>query len=188
MILVIDNYDSFVHTIARYLREANQATRIVRNDALTAEALTAMAPSAVVISPGPRAPRDAGVCLSLLAALSPSTPLLGVCLGHQCLVEAFGGRTVRSIEPLHGEAAPVFHAGEGLFASIDNPMSVGRYHSLVSEIAPGSPLEPLATSARGELMAVRRVNAPWYGVQFHPESLLTPQGRLLIGNFLREVK
>jgi anthranilate synthase/aminodeoxychorismate synthase-like glutamine amidotransferase len=187
MILIIDNYDSFVHNLARYVREAGRATMVVRNDAGTAGDLLQCDPEAVILSPGPKAPQDAGVCLSLIRTLSRSAPLLGVCLGHQCLVEAFGGRTVKSIEPLHGEASFIRHDGDGLFAGVENPFPAGRYHSLVSELAEGGPLVACATSARGELMAVRHRTAPWHGVQFHPESLLTPAGRTLIGNFLSEI-
>ncbi len=188
MILIIDNYDSFVHNLARYVREAGCEATVVRNDAAAAEALLRAAPDAVVISPGPKTPAEAGLSLDLIRKLPIEIPLLGVCLGHQCLVEAFGGRTVRSREPLHGEASAIDHDGRGLFAGLASPMLAGRYHSLVSELAPDGPLSACAFSEAGEVMGVRHQTAPWHGVQFHPESLLTPDGRRLIGNFLGEIK
>lgn len=184
MILIIDNYDSFVHNLARYVREAGFEALIVRNDAGYAEDILHVAPEAVIISPGPKTPAEAGVSMEVIRQLSPTIPLLGVCLGHQCLVEICGGETLRAQEPLHGEASLITHDGAGLFADIASPMAAGRYHSLVSKIAPGGPLAACAFSERGELMAVRHKAAPWHGVQFHPESLLTPAGRLIIGNFL----
>lgn len=184
MILIIDNYDSFVHNLARYVREAGHEALVVRNDRGHAEDLLQISPEAVIISPGPKAPAEAGVSMPIIRQLSRSVPLLGVCLGHQCLVEAMGGRTIRSREPLHGEASPMWHDGEGLFAGVENPMLAGRYHSLIAELPPKSPLVACARSAAGELMAVRHQSAPWHGVQFHPESLLTPSGRRLIGAFL----
>lgn len=188
MIVVIDNYDSFVHNLARYVREAGHETLVVRNDSGSAEALLQIPFDAVVVSPGPKTPAEAGASLPFIRRLSLAVPLLGVCLGHQCLVEAFGGRTVRAKEPLHGEASLIRHDGEGLFAGIENPTSGGRYHSLVSELPEGGPLRPCAWSERGELMATRHERAPWFGLQFHPESLLTPAGRRIIANFLECVE
>lgn len=187
MILIIDNYDSFVHNLARYVREAGFETLVLRNDAGHAEDLLQVSPDAVIISPGPRAPSAAGVSMAIIRQLNRATPLLGVCLGHQCLVEAFGGQTTRAQEPLHGEASLIRHDGKGVFTGVENPMRAGRYHSLVSEIDPGGPLRACAFSEQGELMAVRHETAPWCGVQFHPESLLTPCGRMLIGNFLKQI-
>lgn len=184
MILILDNYDSFVHNLARYVREAGYATRVVRNDAMSAKDLIELAPAAVIISPGPNAPSNAGQSLSLIDRLPDHIPLLGVCLGHQCLIEVFGGRIIRAREPLHGEASHIRHDGDGLFEGIDNPMTAGRYHSLVGELGASAELSPCAWSPAGELMAVRRQSAPWFGVQFHPESVLTPQGRRLMANFL----
>ncbi len=184
MILVVDNYDSFVHNLARYFREAGEETFVMRNDAASVGDLINLAPKAVVLSPGPKTPREAGFSLALLAALPATTPMLGVCLGHQCLVEAFGGETVKSKAPLHGEASLVRHDGTGVFAGIASPIEAGRYHSLVSALGRGDTLIPCAWSAEGELMGVRRREAPWFGVQFHPESLLTPKGRDLIANFI----
>lgn len=184
MILILDNYDSFVHNLARYVREAGFATRILRNDAMSAEELVDLAPDAVIVSPGPNAPVDAGQSLRLIERLPDHIPLLGVCLGHQCLVEVFGGRIIRAREPLHGEASFIRHDGDGLFQGLDNPMAAGRYHSLVGELGASAELSACAWSPAGEVMAVRRQLAPWFGVQFHPESVLTPQGRALMANFL----
>lgn len=188
MILIVDNYDSFVHNLARYVREAGFQTLVLRNDEGCTDDFLRISPEAVIISPGPKAPAQAGVSLDLVRRLPQSVPLLGVCLGHQCLVEALGGKTVRAREPLHGEASLIRHDRAGIFADVENPMAAGRYHSLVSEIAPGSPLVPCAFSEKGELMAVRHVAAPWHGVQFHPESLLTPSGRAIIANFLNQIR
>ncbi|WP_428407677.1 anthranilate synthase component II [Hyphococcus sp.] len=184
MILVIDNYDSFVNNLARYLREEGAETVVLRNDAVNAEECIAMKPSGVVISPGPKTPSDAAVSMDLLRALDPETPMLGVCLGHQCLVEAFGGVTQRARSPLHGEASEVRHDGRGVFAGVPSPMMAGRYHSLIAVPAPNAPLRETAWSADGELMGVAHERRPWFGVQFHPESLLTPHGRRIIKNFL----
>ncbi|MEZ5894809.1 MAG: aminodeoxychorismate/anthranilate synthase component II [Parvularculaceae bacterium] len=184
---MIDNYDSFVHNLARYFREAGRVTQVIRNDAVSVAEILARSPAAVILSPGPKAPDAAGVCLDLIANLPATTPLLGVCLGHQCLVEAFGGRTVRAATPMHGEASEIRHDGDGLFRGLPSPMRAGRYHSLVSELAPDCGLAATAHSETGEVMAVRRHGAPWFGVQFHPESVLTPQGRALIDNFMLEV-
>lgn len=188
MILIVDNYDSFVHNLARYVREAGAETRIVRNDAAPARALLDLRPSAVIVSPGPKTPAEAGECLRLIDILPQTTPLLGVCLGHQCLVEGFGGRTRRAGRPLHGEASRIRHDGSGLFAGLPSPLDAGRYHSLISELPITSPLIANAWSAQGEIMGVRHQAAPWFGVQFHPESLLTPDGRAMIGAFLGLVK
>lgn len=188
MILIVDNYDSFVHNLARYVREAGHEASVVRSDAMTAAEILAAAPDAVIISPGPNAPRQAGVSMAVIAALPDHVPLLGVCLGHQCLVEAFGGAVLRAKEPLHGDASLIRHDGAGIFDGVPNPMAAGRYHSLVGVLGPSTDLVACAWSQAGELMAVRRRSAPWHGVQFHPESVLTPDGRTLMSNFLRLVR
>ena len=188
MILIIDNYDSFVHNLARYVREAGADVEVIRNDAASARELVRMAPEGVILSLGPKAPADAGVSLALLDLLPQSTPLLGVCLGHQCLAEAFGGKTLRAKRPLHGEASLVRHDGTGVFRGLPSPLEAGRYHSLISELPPSGPLIANAWSEEGELMGVRHETAPWAGVQFHPESLLTPHGRAMIANFLGQVE
>lgn len=184
MILVIDNYDSFVFNLARYIREEGFEVCVVRNDSISAEALVQTRPAGVVISPGPRTPAEAGVSLDLIKSLPKSTPLLGVCLGHQCLIEAMGGVTVRAKEPMHGAASAIRHDGQGVFEGIENPMVAGRYHSLVGLPPNAGALRACAFSDHDEVMAVRRTDAPWHGVQFHPESLLTPRGRQIIRNFL----
>lgn len=185
MILVIDNFDSFVHTLARYLREEGLATRIVRNDAADAQSLIATAPRGVVISPGPKTPKEAGVSLQLLRRLDPRVPVLGVCLGHQCLGALAGGETRRAVKPLHGEASLIRHDGTGLLADLPSPFAAGRYHSLVTTLPAGDVFVANAWSEEGEIMGLRRLDAPWHGVQFHPESLLTPSGRAIVAAFAR---
>lgn len=182
MIVIIDNYDSFVHNLARYAREAGAEVCVFRNDEKTAAEFIAMAPSGVILSPGPKAPKDAGVCLELIAQLNPATPLLGVCLGHQALAEAFGGETVRAETPLHGEATMVRHNGDGVFKDIPSPTPAGRYHSLIAAPENGELIET-AWADDGALMGLAHPSRPWFGVQFHPESLLTPCGRKMIKNF-----
>lgn len=184
MILIIDNYDSFVHTLARYIREAGAETTVLRHDALSAAAFVALGPRAVVLSPGPRTPREAGVCLELLSVLPRTIPMLGVCLGCQALSEAFGGRTLRARRPLHGEASLIRHDGSGVLAGVSSPIEAGRYHSLIADIPECGPLIANAWSEEGEIMGLRHIEAPWHGVQFHPESVLTPAGRTIIANFL----
>jgi len=187
MIVIIDNYDSFVENIARYVRELGVETLLVRNDALNAEALLAYNPIGVVISPGPKAPREAGICLDVIRAAKKTLPILGVCLGHLCLIEAYGGRTEHAIEPVHGRASLVSHNGKGLFEHIPSPFSVGRYHSLIGVISEGSELIEIAhtNEVHKDLMAVQHRYLPRFGVQFHPESLLTEHGRTLIKNYLK---
>ncbi len=184
MILVIDNYDSFVNNLARYIRESGSETLVIRNDSMSIGECLALSPEGIVISPGPRRPEDAKISCDLIKALDSKTPLLGVCLGHQCLIESFGGRTERASFPLHGEASEIRHSGDGLFRGVPSPMMAGRYHSLVSVPAPQSALRKTAWSMDGELMAVAHRENPWFGVQFHPESLLTPHGRTIVRNFL----
>lgn len=184
MIIVIDNYDSFVHNLARYVREAGADTKVIRNDAMSVDACLALDPTGVIISPGPKRPENGGVSLGVIRALAAHTPLLGVCLGHQCLVEVFGGKTVRAEHPLHGEASVVTHSGAGVFSGVPSPFLAGRYHSLIATPAADGPLQSIAWSEEGELMAVRHRTRAWFGVQFHPESLLTPHGRRIIENFV----
>lgn len=185
MILLIDNYDSFVHNLARYVSELGETRHIARNDALSVEAALALEPSAIIISPGPRAPRDAGISVELIRAAAGHIPLLGVCLGHQCIAEAFGGRTVRAHRPVHGKAAAIHHSGKGLFDAMPNPFQAARYHSLIAELDDNGPLHPTAWTQDGTLMALAHARWPIWGVQFHPESILTGEGHRLIANFLR---
>ncbi|MEO1137235.1 MAG: aminodeoxychorismate/anthranilate synthase component II, partial [Pseudomonadota bacterium] len=182
--LIIDNYDSFVNNLARYVREAGWETKVMRHDEVATEDFIAMAPAGVIISPGPKTPTEAAGSMQLLSALDPRVPLLGVCLGHQALVESFGGVTQRSRFPLHGEASEIRHTGRGLFRGLPSPMMAGRYHSLIAIPDCNGPLRETAWSTEGEVMAVVHQERPWCGVQFHPESLLTPHGRGLVQNFL----
>ncbi|ACL55103.1 anthranilate synthase component II [Methylobacterium nodulans] len=186
MILVIDNYDSFVFNVVRYFEELGAAVEVVRNDALDVRAIRARAPEALVISPGPCTPAEAGVSLEAVRALSGELPLLGVCLGHQCIGAAFGGRVERAGRPLHGQASPVTHDGRGLFRGLPSPMRVGRYHSLI--VAPEPAMERIlsvdAVSAEGEVMALSHRRHPTFGIQFHPESVLTENGHAIFANFL----
>ncbi|APF36619.1 glutamine amidotransferase of anthranilate synthase or aminodeoxychorismate synthase [Chelatococcus sambhunathii] len=185
MIVVIDNYDSFVFNIARYLCELGREVTVVRNDAVDVEGLAAMHPSAVVLSPGPCTPREAGISCDVVRAFSGRVPLLGICLGHQCIGEVFGGQVVRARVPMHGRAAPALHEGEGLFAGLPQPLAVGRYHSLIVTLDDeAGPLRVTARSPEGEIMALAHRAHPTYGIQFHPESVLTPQGKALLANFL----
>ncbi|ACA14640.1 glutamine amidotransferase of anthranilate synthase [Methylobacterium sp. 4-46] len=187
MILVIDNYDSFVFNVVRYLQELGAAVEVARNDALDLGSIRARAPEALVISPGPCSPAEAGVSLEAVRALSGEVPILGVCLGHQCIGAAFGGRVERALRPLHGQASPIRHGGTGLFQGLPSPMRVGRYHSLI--VAPRPALERSlavdAVSEEGEVMALSHRRHPTYGIQFHPESVLTEHGHALFSNFLR---
>jgi anthranilate synthase/aminodeoxychorismate synthase-like glutamine amidotransferase len=185
MILVIDNYDSFVHNLARYLRELGWATKVVRNDAIDVEEAARLDPSHIVISPGPCTPDEAGVSVALIQQLGRRIPILGVCLGHQCIGQAFGGRVGRAKRPMHGKTCLVRHDGAGVFRGLANPLRVTRYHSLVVE-PEGLPAELVvsAHSEEGEIMALYHRRHPIVGVQFHPEAVLTEQGYDLLRNFL----
>ncbi|MDT8435941.1 MAG: aminodeoxychorismate/anthranilate synthase component II [Gemmatimonadota bacterium] len=183
MILLIDNYDSFVYNLARYFEELGEATRVVRNDRIGAAEALAAGATHLVLSPGPRTPREAGICLELVR-LARDVPTLGVCLGHQCLGAAFGARVVRG-PPVHGKCSRIRHDGTDLFTGLPSPLSVVRYHSLV--VDPGSlgpDLVPLAWTEGGILMALRHRRRPAWGVQFHPEAVLTEAGHALLANFL----
>ncbi|GJD34403.1 anthranilate synthase component II [Methylobacterium aerolatum] len=186
MILVLDNYDSFVFNVVRYFEELGEAVRVVRNDALDVGGIRAIAPDALVISPGPCSPAEAGVSLPAIRELSGSLPILGVCLGHQAIGAAFGGKVERARRPLHGQATPIAHDGERLFAGLPAPMPVARYHSLVVTPQPGMAdhLTVDAVSDEGEVMALSHRRHPTYGVQFHPESVLTENGHAVFANFL----
>jgi anthranilate synthase component II len=185
MILLIDNYDSFVYNLARYLREMGCATTVVRNDALSLDDVRRFAPQAIVISPGPCTPARAGISVEVVRALSDRIPILGVCLGHQAIGEAMGGTVSRSPLPVHGMRCRVHHDGTGLFAGLPNPLWAGRYHSLcvVEDSLPES-LRVTARSDDGVVMAVAHVTWPLFGVQFHPESVLTESGHRILSNFL----
>lgn len=185
MLLLIDNYDSFVHNLARYFERLGQETVVVRNDAIDVATVRAMRPRAIVLSPGPCTPREAGASLEIVRELHAEFPMLGVCLGHQVIAEALGGETVRAQAPVHGQASRIHHEGTALFRSIPSPLKVGRYHSLVVEPASlPSILRPTAQTDDGILMSFEHVDLPVYGVQFHPESILTEHGYDLLANFL----
>ena len=184
MILLIDNYDSFVHNLARYFEELGEETVVVRNDAIDLESAVALRPGQIVLSPGPCTPREAGICVDLTRLVVGRIPLLGVCLGHQCLGEAFGGRVVRG-RPVHGKVSAIEHEGIDLFSGLPAPLVVTRYHSLVVDPESLPPeIVPLAWAPDGTLMALRHRTMPAWGVQFHPEAVLTTAGHALLANFL----
>ena len=187
MIVVIDNYDSFVQNLARYVRLAGQETTIIRNDEMTVDQVLDLSPSAIVISPGPKSPNEAGMSIELIKAAYQTIPILGVCLGHQAIGAAFGGEIVKAKRAMHGQASAIHHNGTGLFEGIKQPMVVGRYHSLVVNLPDQSILNVAATSDEGEIMAFQHVEYPTYGVQFHPESILTEDGMTIIQNFMRAI-
>jgi para-aminobenzoate synthetase component 2 len=184
MILVIDNYDSFTYNLVQYLGEMGREPAVYRNDAITADQAWELSPDYIVVSPGPGAPQDAGVSVDLIRKCT-RVPILGVCLGHQAIGAAFGARIVRARRIMHGKCSPVYHDEGGIFADIPRPFSAARYHSLV--IDPGSVpdcLEVTATTEDGEIMAVRHRRYPTFGIQFHPESIMTEHGRHILENFL----
>jgi len=188
MLLLIDHYDSFVHNLARYFERLGQFVRVVRSDATDVAGVRAMRPKAVVLSPGPCTPREAGMSLEIVRYLASEIPLLGVCLGHQIIAEAMGARVVRAPLPVHGQASQIEHEGTGLFAGLPSPFTAGRYHSLVVQPQSlPSALRPTAWTRDNILMAFEHEHLPVFGVQFHPESILTEGGYLLLANFLRLV-
>lgn len=185
MILLIDNYDSFVFNLARYLEELGETVRVVRNDDITLTDVREMGPSHIVLSPGPSTPAEAGVSLELLRGVSDSIPMLGVCLGHQCVAAAFGGGLRRAARPMHGIVSDIVHDETGLFAGLPSPLAVTRYHSLVvPDDACGEDVVVTARSTGGEVMGLAHKHRPVWGVQFHPEAVLTFGGHRLLANFL----
>jgi anthranilate synthase/aminodeoxychorismate synthase-like glutamine amidotransferase len=182
-VLLVDNYDSFTYNLAHLLEELGAEVTVLRNDAVDADAAEALAPSHLVISPGPGRPANAGATLEIVRRLAPATPTLGVCLGHQAIVEAFGGEVGQAQRLVHGKASLVTHGGDGLFAGLPNPLEAGRYHSLAATVVPDD-LEVTARTDDGEVMGVRHRDFPVDGIQFHPESVLTPNGRDLLATFL----
>ena len=186
MILLIDNYDSFAHNLARYFARLGLPVRVVRNDAIEVDEVRRMGPVAVVISPGPCTPSEAGVSLAIVRELHASLPILGICLGHQAIAAALGGRVVRAPEPVHGRTAAVLHGGEGVFAGLPSPLVVCRYHSLVVEEATlPRELRVTARTDDGVVMAIEHRTLPVVGLQFHPESILTDHGYELLAAFVR---
>ena len=189
MILLIDNYDSFVYNLARYVRELGEEPAVHRNDALTVDDILSLAPSHVIISPGPCSPAEAGISNEVVRRVGGAgIPILGVCLGHQCIGSAYGGEIVRAGRPMHGKTSRIHHRGTGLFTGLPSPFLASRYHSLVISPASVPPvLEVTATSEDGEIMAVKHATLPVYGVQFHPESVLTEHGYRMLDHFLHGV-
>ena len=185
-LLLIDNYDSFTYNLVQAFLVLGAGVQVFRNDEITVGQALALAPTHVCISPGPGRPEGAGVSLAMIAAFERRVPLLGVCLGHQSLVQHFGGQIVAAPRLMHGKTSMVSHDGRGVFAGLDNPFEAGRYHSLTAEDASlPAVLEVSARTGRGEIMGVRHRSLPLEGVQFHPESVLTPAGNRLMENFLR---
>ncbi len=187
-ILMIDNYDSFTYNLVQYLGELGAQVIVKRNDAITLEAIRSLSPQAIVISPGPCTPRQAGISVAVVREFSGQIPILGVCLGHQCIGEAFGAQIVRADRLMHGKTSPILHDGRGIFQGIPNPFDATRYHSLV--VQKGTVPECLEISAwtkEGEVMGLRHRQYLVEGTQFHPESILTEHGKELLANFLKEV-
>ena len=186
MILLLDNYDSFVHNLARYVRELGGEPLVHRNDALGVDDIARLAPSHIIISPGPCTPAEAGISTEVVRRLGPTTPVLGVCLGHQCIGAAYGAAIVRSAHPMHGKTSPIRHDGTGLFAGLPSPLTATRYHSLaIARDAVPRELRVTATAPDGEIMAVQHVAHPVHGVQFHPESVLSEYGYAMLERFLK---
>lgn len=185
MILLLDNYDSFSANLARYLERLGAPVAIRRSDRVTLGEIEAMAPEAIVLSPGPCGPAEAGVCLDTVRVFSGRIPILGVCLGHQVIGAAFGGWVGPALQPMHGLSSPVRHEGGDLFEGLPQPLEVGRYHSLIVRETPemDAALRVTAWSDEGEIMALRHRTHPTFGIQFHPESVLTSEGAQLLGNF-----
>jgi anthranilate synthase/aminodeoxychorismate synthase-like glutamine amidotransferase len=187
MVLVIDNYDSFTYNLVQYLGELGAEVCVMRNDAVTVEEVVEARPDRIVISPGPGRPEDAGVTMSVIRACGRETPILGVCLGHQAIGAVFGGEVVRAAAPMHGKTSTIDHDGRGVFSGIAGPFVASRYHSLiVAEAGLPAELEVAARTADGAaIMGLRHREWPVHGVQFHPESILTGEGKTILGNFLR---
>ena len=186
MLLVIDNYDSFTYNLVQYFGELGADPQVKLNDAITPEEVQRMKPSKIVISPGPGTPADAGISMELIRRFGAKVPLLGVCLGHQCIGEVYGGKVVRAGRLMHGKTSPIQHDGKGVFAQLPNPFEATRYHSLIVEAeSVPSCLEVSAKTAEGEIMGLRHRQNPVHGVQFHPESILSKEGKDLLANFLK---
>jgi anthranilate synthase/aminodeoxychorismate synthase-like glutamine amidotransferase len=185
MILLIDNYDSFVFNLARYVCELGEEAVVRRHDAIALDEIAALAPSHIILSPGPCSPGEAGISIDVVRRFGPTIPVLGVCLGHQCIGAAYGAGIVRARRPVHGKPAQIQHDGQGLFAGLPNPFQAARYHSLViARDSVPAVLRVTATADDGEIMAVAHVRHPVIGVQFHPESVLTEHGYVLLDRFL----
>jgi len=184
MIAVIDNYDSFTYNLVQYLGELSEQVQVYRNDAIQPAQLADLRPSRIVISPGPGAPAEAGISMEVIRQLGPQIPLLGVCLGHQCIAAAYGGQVVRSPRLMHGKTSSIYHYSEGLFDGLPSPFLAARYHSLIVTEPLPADLEATAFTREGEIMGLRHRRHPIYGLQFHPESILTVQGKQILQNFI----
>ncbi|MGE5396280.1 MAG: anthranilate synthase component II [Chitinophagales bacterium] len=186
MILVIDNYDSFTYNLVQYIEESGQEVLVSLNDRLQLSEIEALKPSAIIISPGPSTPQEAGISLAVIKHFYRDIPILGVCLGHQAIANAFGGEVVINYRMMHGKVSPIHHDGLGIYQGVENPFSAARYHSLiVTENTLPSCLQISARSEAGEIMGIRHRSYPTEGVQFHPESIMTKAGKRLIMNFLQ---
>jgi len=185
MILLLDNYDSFVHNLARYVRELGEEAAVRRNDAITLDEIAELAPSHILVSPGPCTPSESGISVEVVRRFGLTIPILGVCLGHQCIGAAYGARVIRAGRPMHGKTSRITHDGSGIFHGLPSPFTATRYHSLVLERATlPAELVVTATSEDGEIMAMRHRSYPVTGTQFHPESILTEHGHTLLRHFL----
>ena len=185
MLLLLNNHDSFVYNLARYVSELGHESLVRLSDSLTVDDVIGIAPSHIILSPGPCTPGEAGICTDVVRAVGDRIPILGVCLGQQCIGEAYGGRTVRALKPMHGKTAPVIHDGTGILAGIPSPFTASRYHSLVVEEATcPRELRVTARSQEGEIMALQHESHPVSGVQFHPESVASQCGYMILANFL----
>jgi anthranilate synthase/aminodeoxychorismate synthase-like glutamine amidotransferase len=186
MLLVIDNYDSFTYNLVQYFGELGADPQVKRNDAITTDEVEKMKPQKIVISPGPGRPQEAGISMELIRKFGGKIPILGVCLGHQCMGEVYGGKVVRAGRLMHGKTSPIQHDGRGVFQGLPNPFEATRYHSLIVEKnSVPSCLEVCAETAEGEIMGLRHREYPVHGVQFHPESILSKEGKDLLANFLK---
>jgi len=186
MLLVIDNYDSFTYNLVQYFGELGADPQVKRNDAITPDEVEKMKPQKIVISPGPGRPEEAGISMELIRKFGGKVPILGVCLGHQCMGEVYGGKVVRAGRLMHGKTSPMQHDGKGVFQGLPNPFEATRYHSLIVEKnSVPSCLEVCAETAEGEIMGLRHREYPVHGVQFHPESILSKEGKDLLANFLK---
>lgn len=186
MILLLDNYDSFTYNLYQYLCELGAKVRVLRNDVVTADGVARMKPSHIVISPGPGRPEEAGVSMEVIRKLGHKVPLLGVCLGHQAMAQVFGGKIVRAPRLMHGKTSSIFHDGKGIYRGVENPFTATRYHSLVADRRSlPSVFTVSARTSDGVVMGIRHNEFPMEGVQFHPESIMTPEGKNLLRNFLK---
>jgi anthranilate synthase component 2/para-aminobenzoate synthetase component 2 len=186
MIVVIDNYDSFTYNLVQYLGELGAELAIFRNDQVTLEEIAALRPAQIVISPGPGDPNDGGISNEVIRRFGPTTPLLGVCLGHQCIGQVYGGKVSHAPRLMHGKTSSIYHNGEGIFSGVPSPFTATRYHSLIVEEPLPDCLRVTAFTREGEIMGIQHKTYPVAGVQFHPESILTEHGKRILQNFLKD--